>query len=413
MRRAFALLPIGLVALGACSVVEPEAHKPASVSELIDHGRFVEAYKLAEEHANAKPNDATAQSELRTATVAALLEKCRRACFADHNEEAMKYATEARDIAPDDRIVDGWYHKMIHQLAEHALGQAIEFHAQENLEAAVEKYDEALKLEPDNRSAIEGQTRALLQINHRAGMGDAYYREGAQALANYFLKEANWGFDKTIKYLPKNERALGRKADVAVLLAEERMQIAASLEERGLYAASKNEYRIATLIDPTLSAAKDGLDRTAVEASADESLAEAERMMMKKRFAEARKALERGRGQTKVQGDRFDAAFAAVQDAELDSIYTDAKTYEADYRYPDALAKYKELLDKVQVYKDAITRKENVEGFIARADKTYADALAAPTPTEQAQLLRSIAVYWPDYKDVRERLKKLDASAKP
>jgi hypothetical protein len=401
-----------LLALAACaSTAGPKEED--EVLFLIEHRRYTEAVRVSEERARKAPDDPKAQADYRLASVALLLEQCRRACFENRDDEALVFAQQARELAPGDRIVEGWHLKLMNKLADRARGQAIEAHAADNLELAKLKFDEALHYAPNDLRSKDGAAQVLLQMNFRAGMGESYYREGAQALSAYFLHEARSFFSYTIKYQPKNDRAAERRGEVSTMLAEDRTAIAADLEARGLYAAAENEYRIALIVEPTFAAAIEGEQRAAREAKAAAVLAEADRLTMKKRFDEARTLLAANRDATDAQKERFESALADVEQRELEDLYETAVGYQADARYVEARDTFAALLARAQYFKDAITRKENVEGFIQRAEETYVQALAATTDEERISLLRRTDLYWPDYKDVRERLKALGANLRP
>jgi tetratricopeptide (TPR) repeat protein len=338
-----------------------------------------------------------------------LLDRCRQACFEDRDEDALEAINQAREISPDGPVVAQWYAKVLDKLSETALTHAIEFHAQDNLEAAREQYELALKYNPDNVRAREGLARDLLQLNYRAGMGEAYYRDGAQALSEWFLKQARSYFKYTIKYQPSNDRADNRKNEVESMLAEDRCTIAKELELRGQFAAAKNEYRIAMLLAPQLQLARDGFERTARESTAAAALREAERLTLKKDFDKALAVLAKGRTQTLVQGEAFDAAVLTVDEARLAASYDLARALEADYRYTEAVSTYDALLKQIDFYKDAIARRDTLQSYIEQAANLYKQALEAKDPEEQIQLLRRIQVFWPEYRDTHDRLKALGA----
>jgi tetratricopeptide (TPR) repeat protein len=243
---------LALLILGGCAA---SSARTDDVRSLIQHDRYSEALHLAEQRAQERPDDPAVQADWELASVASLLERCRRACFEDRDDEALEFARQAREIAPGDRIVEGWFAKMNAKLADRARAQAIEAHASDNLELARAKFEEALRYAPNDLRAKDGVAQVLLKMNYRNGMGENYYREGTQALSIYFLHEARTLFSYTIKYQPTNQRAADRKGEVSTMLAEDRAAIAADLESRGLYAAAENEYRIALLVEPTLQAA--------------------------------------------------------------------------------------------------------------------------------------------------------------
>lgn len=398
------LVLAGAAALFATACQTDQVRKD-EIRDLIRHQEYAEALQRAEAAAREHPDDPKAQEDYRLASAALLLNSCRRACFDGRLEEALDFARRAREIAPESPVVQSWYEKCQRELADSALSEAIEFHASDSLEAARDCYEESLHYAPDNPRAQEGLARVLLQLNYRAGMGEIYYRDGAQALSAWFLKQARTYFTYTIKYQAKNERAADRKGEVSTMLAEDRSAIAADLEKQGQFAAAKNEYRIALLLDKELQVARDGYERTSREAAAAAAIREAEILTLKGQFDRAVDVLSKARGQSELQAEKFDEALATIEEARVEAQYQLARAMEADYRFEEAVKEYDKLLEKSEYYKDAIARRDSLESYIEQAAALYAQAMAAATPEEQIELLRRIQVFWPDYLDVRERLK--------
>jgi tetratricopeptide (TPR) repeat protein len=91
-------------------------------------------------------------------------------------------------------------------------------------------------------------------------------------------------------------------------------------------------------------------------------------------------------------------------------MYQNARMLSDDYRYPEAVAAFDELLAVAPDYKDAALRKSTLEEFIRLAEEFYAKALDADDDAEAEEYLRAIhPVIWPEYKDVVERLQAIEA----
>jgi tetratricopeptide (TPR) repeat protein len=400
-----------LASTAACQALAGEGEEPSSVPDLLRRGRYVQALEQAERAHREAPQDARAEREYRLASAAVLLERGRRLLFDDRDEEALEQFLEAQRIAPEEPAIADWIYNARQKLALYWYEQAMECQASADLERAREHLERSLEYLPEFERSRAALLRALLQLNYRAGMGEEYYEQGVRNLHEHLLDQADFAFSASLKYEPDGERAVERRELTREQLAEERAAIAAGLEERGIFAAARNEYRMALLLDAANAQAQAGYERAGREEQAAEHLREADWRTLRKEYDLARAALAEGRALTEQQLEAFDAAEQALEEALLGDLYDRARLLESDQRYEEAVVAYNELLGRAPYFRDAISRRDTLEEYVTDAAELYAQVLAASDPAEQRRLLLQIAVFWPDHRDVQRRLAELEATA--
>lgn len=398
----------------ACGLLRDD-HDPGhddnelGVRELIDHTRYAEAVKLAAQRHAEAPDDLQREFEWKLATVALLLEQGRRASFENRDIEALGFFQRARDVGLDVPQIRPWVDGTRDKLARRYAEQGQEWHAQDNLERAIESYEQALAFVPEYTLALEGLARVLLQQNHRAGMSQEYYEDGVHSLDAYWLEEAAHDFRSSLKYQESHERAVLRRSQTQALLADERILFAKRFEDARQWSAARGEYRIATIVDPKHAEALDGLARMRTESKAAELLREAERSTLRGLFERAEKALAEGEALTQHQQTEFQIAREQLAEAKLREKYNFARALENDFRYEDAIEAYAALLGETTSFEDAIARKETLEDFVAKAVQHYNAAAVATDPAAELAALRQVMIVYPEYKDTRERVEALEA----
>lgn len=408
-RPAFLLraCPVLALALAACQA-SAEPREEREVPALLKEGHYREALELAEAAHRKRPDDPVATDEYRLASAAVLLEQGRRLLFEDRNEEALRRFLEAKQIAPEEPVIDDWIYNAREKLALLWHRNGMRAQADGDLELAVDSFERSLDFQPGFERAEASLMRTLLQLNYRQGLGREYYDEGVRDLHEHLLDEAEFGFSAALKYSPKMDRAAERRHLARVQLAEERAALAAQLEAENAFAAARNEYRMALLLDLDCLPAQQGYARADREEDAAAHLREADRLLLRKDYEGARAELAAGLELTEVQQAAFDAMESAVIDAQHGDLYQRARTLESDEQYAAAIEVYEELIDQATYFQDAITRKETLESYIENAERLYEQAAAAASAEERAGYLRQIEVFWPDYRDVQEQLAELD-----
>lgn len=401
----------GLVlAAGLAACASEEKTTANEVRALVDHGRYDEAVRKAAAEADSKPGDPAAESLYKDASVAYLLEKGRRLTFKDHDLEALREFREALAIEPESKEVRAWIDKTNAKLSHRWLGIALELHAKDEIEEALKAYDNALQFAPGDKSALTGRVLSLSILNRRDNLGKKYFRDGLRALSDYWLEQARSRFTYAKKYQPTDDRTVARKGQVETLIAIERLTLARDYEQKGKFGAARNEYRLALALDKKSAEAKKGLERCRNEAKVSEKLDRARMSIVRGRFDAAAKLVDEASNLTEMQKDRCEGTMASIREARLDQMYKEAVALERDFRFEEAVTKYGEILAQADFYKDVLARRDYLDESMRRAADLYAKAQAAETPAKKLELLKQIAVVWPEYKDVVEQTRALEAA---
>jgi tetratricopeptide (TPR) repeat protein len=379
-----------------------------SVAWLAQHGRFEEAVELARKEAEEDPDDRRAQRQYLEARVAAILESGRRAVFAGFPEQGLALFEQARELDPENPIVQSWIEKTNDQLATEWLDRAVDYAASERLANAEEAYEKVLEYDPDRAEARIGLARVLFLMNYRSGQSRSYFDEGVRTFRDLLLFQSRRQFYASYEYDRANERARERGIEVGALLSEERLAQAQGLEQRGLYHAARNEYRLSLLIDPSNAAAQEGIDRMDKETRAELILTKADMQLRRGDFDRATELASEAGELTEAQKDLTGRIHGEIEDARLRKMYDEARSLERDFRYVEAVEAYDRLLAMIDAYDDALPRRENVKEFIELAAQYYESAMQAQTDEEAADFLRRIPVFWPGYRDVEARLAELE-----
>ena len=247
-RSRTGLLLLGFGALAACKSggIDPEQ----DVAWLVRHARFAEAVEAAQRRAEADPDDPRAQALVRDARVAYVLHQGRQAVFDENPQEGLELFLAAAELDPNNRFVQDWIVKTKRQLAVEWLDRAADLGGSDQLDEAEQAFEKVLEFVPGDPEGQRGLARVLLLQNYRAVQSKSYFDDGVRSFRDYFLQQAQRNFDVSYKYDRENDRAQARSADVAQMLAKERLAQAYGLEEQGLFHAAGNEYRLVLLIDP-------------------------------------------------------------------------------------------------------------------------------------------------------------------
>jgi tetratricopeptide (TPR) repeat protein len=406
-RRTRAQAAALLLALG-CAASGKETPPRGSVAWLVQHQRYDEAVRASAQAVADDPDDPARQADHRRASIAWFLQRGREHYLEGETLEALGYFRQAEAIDPIEEAVQDWILAAQQRLADQAYARGLAAHVESDFATAIAEYETAQGYLPGHARSRAGLARVLVQQNYRSGMGKGYYDEGIVALDRYFLYEAATLFDYVLKYQPDNERAELRGEHAQDQLAEQRAALALDLEEGGQYAAARNEFRLALLLDPELELAQLGMARARREEQVAEHLREVARLLLRERFDEAETLLEAQVEATDRQADAIAALRGEIAEARLDTLYDAARTLESDGRYAEAVEAYDVLLENTAFHKDALARRDTLTAFVRDAEELYARYEAAADDAERLALLRQIAVFWPEYRDVRARLAALE-----
>jgi tetratricopeptide (TPR) repeat protein len=405
MLRASSLSVAFLLAAGCATEDKSVAHE---VRELVDHGHFEEAVTKAAAASAAAPDDAALADLHRDASVAYMLEQGRRLTFEDKDEQAIAAFQGALAIDPTSKEAHDWLDKTDRKLALRHLNDALELHAKDQIPEALENYEQALVYMPADKDALIGRDLCQHILQHRQELGSSYFDEGVRALSDYWLEQARSRFSYSYKYRPDEERTHERKAQVEKLLAEQRMSTGDAFEKDHKYGAARNEYRIALLLDPSNEGARAAVDRVQNEMEVSGLLERAGMNVVRGQYDEASKLVEEAGAKTQEQHDQVEGKQATIREARLEKEYQGALVLEHDYRFEEAVKQYDDLLAKAQFYKDVIARRDTLQEYIRLAADLYGKAAAESAPDKKLDYLQQISVFWPEYKDVRAQIAKLE-----
>lgn len=400
-----------LLLLAACAAEQRSVKE--DVRYLVDHGEFEKAVRESAAAAEAAPSDASLQDLHREASVAYILEQGRRLTFEDKDVEALAQFQLAVDTDPSSAEAKDWLEKTHRKLARKHLVAALELHAKDEIQPALENYEKALEYMPADKDALIGRDLCVRILERRAGLGRSYFDEGVRALSDYWLEQARSRFSYSHKYQPTDERTEDRKTQVEKLLASQRMSSGKAFEDDHDFGAARNEYRVALALDSSSEEARAAIERVQRELEVETLFERADMDVVRGQFDDAAKLVEEAGGKTRAQHDQVEGHLATLREARLEQDYRDALVLEHDFRFDEAIQKYGELLQKTQFYKDVIARKDTLEEYTRLAADLYAKAAAETDPAKKLGLLVQIRVFWPEYKDIRAQIEALSKPQSP
>jgi len=382
-----------------------------SVEQLIGRGEYARAVREAAALVAEEPGNEALETTHRRATAAFYLARGRELTFLDQDAAALVEFESAAAALPGDEVVQGWIDKSRLKLAERCLRDAQDRAARDDLEGAGIAYESALEYWPGHERAARGLAKVLVQINYREGVGEDYYLEGVRALREFELNEAHKLFGYVPKYLGPDERARRRDQSALSLIAEERVLVARSLTEQGLFAAANNEFRFVLLLDPNNPSGVEGLASTQVEVEVQELRSEVDMLIRRGRLAEARERAQSGLGLSSRQDLDLHALLERIGTVLLDQLYDEAYALEQDFRYEGAVDAYQVLLEESGgYYRDALTRSDTLTDYIDQSRDWYEQAAQAETSEQELEALLRIQILWPEYRDVDARIEALSGA---
>lgn len=393
--------------LAACAG-SSELRVREEVEYKINHAEYKAALVEAAAYHDEHPGNENARALHLRARTAFLLDRGRELSFLDRDDEALVVFREILRESPNSEQGQQWVTKTENKLGKHWTHIGLELHAADNLPGAMEAYNKALTYLPDDVSAVSGLATARFLSDYREGIGSGYYTNGVRALSEYYLQQARNAFAKVLKYKEEDRQSTERRTQVEVMLSEQRAHLAAELEEEGLYAAARHEFKMAIDLDPDNSVAVEGEVRASKEAQAGILLSGAEMQVLRGNYDKAREMLAEGLSLTVAQTELFDGAASGIEGAIQEDMYAAALDLYRDGDYQGAVDAFDELLAVADYYKDTRSRRDNLAGDIVAASERYELARKAETDEERLSYLREIEIFWTDYKDIQLQIHRLE-----
>jgi tetratricopeptide (TPR) repeat protein len=357
-----------------------------------------------------EPGSAAAVELHKQVSVAYLLDLAREQSFRDEDDAALATLEQAARIDPDSEQVRDWREKTNQKLAATWRARAFDLHAEDDIDAALEAYEKALKHVPGDPATMEGRNIALALVSHRSGLGRNYFQQGLEALSDLWLDQARSRFSYARKYRPADERTAQRETQVKRLIASEKIAAAKAHEAEKRFGVARHEYASALLQDPDDEEAKLGAERCKVELQVRDLLGRVRMDLVRGRFEQAEATVAKAQELTVLQADEVEGARASIREARHEKAYNEALALERDWRYPEAVARYESLLARADYYKDVIARRDTLKEYIRLAEDLWGRADAATSAQDKLAAYRQIQVFWPEYRDLSARIAALEAA---
>jgi tetratricopeptide (TPR) repeat protein len=408
-RRGHRRAHLGLCALALLSACRGAVEQRPSVAELLAHAAYGEAYREAARLVEEQPGDPQRESDLERARVAYWLDEGRRLALEGDAEAALVIFDElaAQGAAP--AAVEQWQAKCRRMISEERRLAGWELELAGDFDAAARLYREAVEYQPDDAFAAAGLERIEMLAAWRREQRNAYYNSGTRDLRNFALPEARRSFEAALKFLPGDEDAARRVTEVRRVQADERVRLGEQLAAEGHFHASLGEYRQAAELVPDLPGIDERIAAAELEVSVADGLSRAERALLAGEADAAIAILEEELARTAAQGLAVQTALDAARERRLEQKYETALALERDFDFPAAVAAYDALAEEAGgFYKDVLARRGTLASYMQIAPELYAEYEAAGDDAGRLSALRKIALFWPTYLDVPERLEELE-----
>ncbi|MEM1448020.1 MAG: hypothetical protein AAF957_00360 [Planctomycetota bacterium] len=399
----------------SCSSTSTAKTGIAEVQDLTRQGRYEAAARraadLLDEVPESSPYRAEAVQASRDVSLASGMEVARRLTLADQDDDALALLAELDERYPGSTVVAAWTERTKRKLADRWFEVARSAQARESFEAARVAYAKAIEYDP-NYALAEAALSGLTNLEgYRAGLAQDYYYDGVRTLTDEKLNEARSSFSKSYKYDEESERTQRRISEVDREQARARVDYAeAELVAKRRYSAAATEYAAAARLDPSSIEIAERLEVLKAEAKVTALLSEADSSILRSEFDKAEAKLRKAADLTVLQTDLVDERLSGIDGSRAEAQYQRALNFQYDFRFPEAIAAFNEILDEREFYKDTRARLDTLSDYVSEAKRLYAEAAAAADDAKKLELYRQIELFWPDYEDVAEKIRTLAKS---
>ena len=379
------------------------------VTYLVTHGRFAEAVELASRLTDEDPVSADFERLHRYASAAYLMEKGRRATFADQDRLAIQRFEEALAVDADNPSAAKWLLKTKTKLATRLTNEGQELAANNEFQEAWKRYNEAIQILPNFQIALDAMTRLDQSMAHRETMGAEYYDQGVAAMVaeEYAVAANRFGYVR--KYREEDERLSRRSQKVDLARSKEATQWAKKLEQEELYHAARAEYQTALRFNPNNAEAREGVLHSGREAEVSDLISRAQQALTRGEHIKAEIMLQEAKEYTTVQTKAVEAMVAKVEHGRLQSAYDRAVSLENDLRFEEAIQAYELLLVQAPTFSDAQMRQAKLRTRVQKALELYGNLGGNKGDAERLTILMQIEELFPDFRDVPETIADLEA----
>lgn len=409
--------PIRLLATAACFLVVACSGSSSAVQrsrELAGDGNYYLALMALEDAGGAASGDPEVVEAWREARLDYLVHESQRLIFLDREEDALELLAEAAETHPDNKVVAGLAVLARNKLAQRATALGDRAMAFGEPTDALKYYQEATAWVPDHKPALEGIERVRTTFAAMHQKAQEHFLEAIRRFPELRWVEVDWHASAALEKDPSREDAKDLRTRAARQIAQRTLDRAKQAEEEGYYGAALMEYRSARKLDPSIESIDERIAHMEKEVQAGGLLAQAMMHSANKRFDKARTMLEEAFALTILEKAVVNDALLQNRKREAEVAYQLARDLELQGRKADALIGY-EALDKAwpDGLLDVKARCASVRSEIAEAEKAWAAGEAAEAARDNKAALeayQSVELFYPGYKDVRDRIQRLKAA---
>lgn len=407
-------VPIRLLASALCCLLVGCSGSSSALQrsrEQAGDGNYFLALALLEDAGGEASSDPEVVAAWREARLDYLVHESQRLVFLDREQDALELLAEAAETHPDNPVVSALAVRARSKLAQRAtaLGDRAMIFGEPS--EALQHYQEATAWVPDNKPALEGIERVRQRFAAMHQRAQEHFLEAIRRFPELRWVEVDWHAAAALQKDPSREDARDLRTRAARQLAQKTLDRARQAEEEGYYGAALMEYRSARKLDPSLEAIDERIAHMEKEVEAGGLLAQAMMHSANKRFDKARSMLEEAFALTVLEKAVVNDALLQNRRREAEFAYGQARDLELQGRKAEALARY-EALDKAwpDGLLDVKARCVSVRSEITEAEKAWAAgeaAEAAKDPRAALEAYQSVELFYPGYRDVRDRIQRL------
>ena len=394
--------------------------------EFLKQGNYFQAYQVLEDSRNPTTPDEELEGEIRRTRLLYLLNRGQQLVFLDREGEAIEAFQKVLVLEPENPAALEWITKAMGKLAVRAIRAGDEARASDQLEMALDKYDEALGYVPGHEEALAGRRRVAVAFQNRSRRAKEEHMQGVRKMYDRRYREV-WRHEITaLSHDPSHEDAQKLHERVLGILAQEQFERARQVEADRKFGAALLEYTMVQELVPEFPGVQEHIDHMRREVDADELVRDSDMVMRRAQyeadenirrelFAEARRLLDEAFEKSISSHATISEQMVIAREKEFETRYYAAMDLELQYQYEGALEAYGAIDGEwPDGFMDVKARINDLEESIVLAEQDFVtgqEAEKAGDIPAAIEAYRHALLYYPTYKGLDEKIKALSSGA--
>lgn len=405
--RAPLLAALLLAALAGCTSPETRALRGDEYARLGHHALALREYQVARRK---DPTLFDIDAKIRTTQVALYLQQGDQAAAACRWRDAERAYNEVQRVAPDHPEIEARLEKLAVARGDWHFERGQKLLIGGDPAGAITEFEQTLVHQPNHPRAREALSRAEHELAERVRLAETRYQDGLMARQRDELEQAMRRFEEALRLDPNH-------AGAAVELESIGAELVLHWMDQGDYAAMSYDWPAA--LEHYERARQYGADTpglahrirtTKLEITADEWVRKGDDAFARSDWGTAYDCFERARHRS-VEPERFIDRYRSARDRYAEMLFDDARSAEREGRYDDALAAYRRVSTFHPHFRDVQVVCRTLAQRLEDAENAYADGCHA---VEGLDLMRAREHFLvclsvvPGYLDARERVSQID-----